>query len=353
MSETNQREITLKDLAAITRKWYRYLWSKWLLILIIGLTGGLLGAAYAIFSKPTYEGELTFVLSSNTRASSLASLAGQFGIDFGMSNDDVFSGDNIIELFKSKKIIKNAIFRPLATDSSETLADLIVDKSKMKEGWEKDERAKNLLPFPKSQTQLTPLQDSLVSELYDFIVKTYLTIEKIDTKLSFYRVAARTTDERISCYLSTNIADAASKFYIETKTKTAKENLAMLQHEADSLRYLLGSSIVSAGLESDKTFNLNPAYQVQRSGAQQSQFSVNVLATAYGEVVKNLEIAKITLQKETPLFQIIDTPRLPLKKESPALVIFVGFGGFVFGVLIIGWLTLVYIFKHNYSENPQ
>ena len=45
----------------------------------------------------------------------------------------------------------------------------------------------------------------------------------------------------------------------------------MLQNEADSLRRVLGGAITSAGSQTDHTFNLNPAYQVQRSGAQQSQ----------------------------------------------------------------------------------
>ena len=87
----------------------------------------------------------------------------------------------------------------------------------------------------------------------------------------------------------------------------------MLQNEADSLRRVLGGAITSAGSQTDLTFNLNPAYQVQRAGAQQSQASAAALGQAYGQVLQNLEIAKITLQRETPLYQIIDEPTLPLE----------------------------------------
>jgi uncharacterized protein involved in exopolysaccharide biosynthesis len=108
----------------------------------------------------------------------------------------------------------------------------------------------------------------------------------------------------------------------------------MLQHEADSLRNLLGIAITATASQADLTFNLNPAYQVQRSGSQKSQIQATVLGTAYGEVVKNLELAKITLQKQTPLYQVIDEPSLPLKMETKSKLIFLLAGGFFAGILI-------------------
>ena len=107
--------------------------------------------------------------------------------------------------------------------------------------------------------------------------------------------------------------DETANFYINTKTSIAKSNLSMLQKEADSLRRLIGGSITSNASEVDRTFNLNPALQVQRTNIQKGQVNTTVLSTAYSEVVKNLELAKINLQKETPLYQIIDVPEIPLK----------------------------------------
>ena len=114
----------------------------------------------------------------------------------------------------------------------------------------------------------------------------------------------------------------------------------MLQHEADSLRRVLGGAITSAGSQTDLTFNLNPAYQVQRSGAQQSQASASALGQAYGQVLQNLEIAKITLQRETPLYQIIDEPTLPLDMDKPGKLISLIVGGFLAGFLVCGYLVV-------------
>lgn len=65
-------------------------------------------------------------------------------------------------------------------------------------------------------------------------------------------------------------------------------------------------------------------------------------------MVKNLELAKVTLRKETPLIQIIDKPILPLKKERFGKVKGVIFGGFLGGFFIViffiikkGWRSLM------------
>lgn len=349
MTQPEQGEITLKDISQKVNKWFKYLWSKWLLILITGITGGAIGLGYAFFAKPEYTGSLTFVLSSNSSGGSLASLAGQFGFNLGMNNDDAFAGDNIMELFRSQKIIKSSLFRKVPGTNT-TLINLVAEKGQMPEGWQKYPSLKNVYPFPEDAGKLTPVQDSLVSEIHDYLLKENLLIERPDNKLSFYKVSTTSGDERISCYLTNFIVEEASKFYIETKTKSAKDNLAMLQHEADSLRTLLGGTITSTAAEVDKTFNLNPAYQVQRSGAQQGQFRATALATAYGEVVKNLEIAKITLQREAPLYQLIDTPKIPLKMEKPSKLISLIIGGLLAGFLLVMFLTAKYIFKISYGE---
>lgn len=320
MAEEKQEQVSLKELVLKIREWVIYLKKRWLTIFIVGAIGGLLGFFYAYLSRPKYVADLTFVLSTQSKTSTLSGLAGQFGIDLGSSNDDMFAGDNIIELFKSRKIIKGALFK-LLPDSSSTLINFILSNTNLKSSWENKQRIKNAIPFPNDAQQMTPVQDSLANEIYLFIKRQYLEVGKVDKKLSFYRITATSKNENISCFLTKYIVDEAADFYIKTKTKTARQNLSMLQHEADSLRVLLGEAIASTAIETDKTFNLNPAYQAQRSSAQQTQFKATVLGTAYGEVVKNLELAKISLQKEMPVYQIIDEPEFPLKAIKISKVI--------------------------------
>ena len=50
---------------------------------------------------------------------------------------------------------------------------------------------------------------------------------------------------------------------------------------------------------------------------------MTVLGTAYGELLKNLELAKYSLLKEIPYIQIIDIPHYPLDKKTYPWYIYV------------------------------
>jgi len=67
-------------------------------------------------------------------------------------------------------------------------------------------------------------------------------------------------------------------------------------------------------------------------------------------LVKNLEMAKLTLLKETPLFQIIDSPRFPLEKSvlRKAVTALVGlFLGFLISLFFLARKTNKQVVTHN------
>lgn len=338
--EINDNEISLKELFFKISSLVRFLFSKWLILLIAGIIGGAIGLLIAIYTKPTYTANLTFVLAAGSKSDNLSGIANQFGFDIGGSGgNDIFSGDNILTLFKSERMLKLVLFKkpPAGKDN---LANMIVREWKWDKSWMKKKRTSDQFPFPDDTAKLTLVQDSLLREVYNRILDNELTVNRTDKKLSVYEVSTKTTNEIFACYLTRYLMDETANFYIETKTSLARLNLTMIQREADSLRGLLGGAISSTATEVDRTFAANPALQVQRASAQKSQVQATVLAASYGEVVRNLEIAKINLQKEKPLYQIIDIPKIPLKimKASKLLYLIIG-GGFLF-FLVAAFLFL-------------
>jgi hypothetical protein len=93
--------------------------------------------------------------------------------------------------------------------------------------------------------------------------------------------------------------------------------------------------------------NLNPAFQTPTVGIQRKQTDITVLATAYGELLKNLELAKFNLLRETPLIQVIDTPLLPLENKKIGRLTGGIFFAFAFGVMAVCWFSLGFIIKQN------
>ena len=67
-------------------------------------------------------------------------------------------------------------------------------------------------------------------------------------------------------------------------------------------------------------------------GAQYSRQSNTAVLT---NLVVQLELAKITLRKETPLIQILDKPIFPLERIKIGKAKSAVIGGFVFGFLTI------------------
>ncbi len=206
---------------------------------------------------------------------------------------------------------------------------------------------KNLFPFPHDTAAMGPRQDSLLREIYLNITDRNLSIVRTDKKQSVYVLTTTSGNEIFSCYLTRFLMDETAQFYIDAKTSMALQNLRMIQRDADSIRGLLGGAISSTAYEAERTFNLNPALQAQKAPAQKSQVRATVLATAYGEVIKNLEIAKITLQKERPLYQIIDVPEIPLKVQKPSTIIFILIGGIAACIIILG---ILYIRKREFFQ---
>jgi capsular polysaccharide biosynthesis protein len=339
MKEDND-EITLKEAVSRVKQFVLSILTKWPKLLIAGVVGAVIALVVVSFTKPSYTAKLTFVLSSESKSGGLSSLASQFGLDLGgSSGNDVFAGDNILSLFKSEKMIGAVLFKNVPT-GNQSLINLIVKDWNWDKKWQKNERTANSFPFPADRERLSPVQDSLLREVCNRIVDDFLTVSRLDKKLTVYELTTKSANEVFACYLTKYLMDETAQFYIDTKTSVSKKNLQMLQREADSLRGLLGRSITNTAASVDRTFNLNSALQVERATTQKSQANATVVGTAYGEVVKNLEIAKITLQKETPLYQIIDEPELPLKAKSISKLLAIVIGFFV-GIFLSTAIILI------------
>ncbi|SFQ26386.1 Wzz/FepE/Etk N-terminal domain-containing protein [Parafilimonas terrae] len=341
----DKESVSFRDIINQIITTVKYLFSKWLLIGIIAIAGAAIGITYAITSTPTYSATLNFVLSSPTASSNgLMGLASQFGLNLGTDNNNVFSGDNIIALMQSRRMVQKALFlKP--ENASKPLLDIYIKNKNLDEVWQQNERTKGAYPYPDDPAKMTGIQDSLFKIIYNDIQENMLDVSKPDNSQSIYQITTTSPNDTLSYYLTKYLVDATSSFYIDTKTSVAKQNLDMLMKEADSLKIILGGTITSAASQTDLTFNLNPAYQVQRSPAQQSQVSASALGQAYGQVLQNLELAKIALQKETPLYQIIDEPTLPLSTDKPSKLISIIVGGFLGGFLACCYLIAAKAYK--------
>ncbi|MBK0384090.1 lipopolysaccharide biosynthesis protein [Pedobacter sp. SD-b] len=315
-------EISLKELILKLQDWWKYLWSKWLTILIAGLIGGALGLTYAFIKKPVYTAETTFVLEEGESGGGLgqyAGLASMVGIDLGGGGGGIFKGDNILELYKSRRMIQETL---LAKDTfngkQQSLIERYIEFNKLREEWEEKPLLKNI-SFD-NPDNFNRTQDSIIGKLVETINNGVLEVAKPDKKLSIIAVTVKSKDELFAKSFADNIVNKVNNFYVNTKTKKSNENVAILQNQADSVKRVLNASIGGVAAAVDANPNLNPALQTLRVNSQRKQVDVQASGAIYEEIVKNLEMAKITLRNDKPLIQVIDEPVFPLKESKPSFI---------------------------------
>jgi hypothetical protein len=320
-----------------------YLWSRKWKLLIFGMIGALMGIVYAWLNPITYTSRLTFVVeeSKGGGGSLLSGLAGQFGFDLGglSGTGGVLAGDNVEMLLKSHKMIKNTLLTPFDIKNKLSIADEYARTTKLTQSWENKYNDGKPIRFPINSNSYTRLQDSLLQVIINRIIEKELGVDKPDKKLSFFEATVTMHSEKVAQLFTTRLINQAARFYIETKTKRQRNNVDRLQARADSIATLLNQKTYSASAANKIMLDINPAYPTANVGIELKQRDKMILQTIYAEIVKNLEISRTMLIQETPTFQVVDEPELPLKKNRTGYLISIIYGGLFAG--LIGALFLL------------
>jgi hypothetical protein len=334
-------EITIKELLEKAKEWYFYLLSQWKIILLAGILGATLGFTYSIFKKPIYTATLSFALEDEKSAGgglgSALGLASSLGLDLGSSGGGAFSGANLTELFKSRSMVEQTLIQPVLNGNDTiSLAEMYIRTQEWRKDWQENPKLK-AIQFPPltKRKYFTREHDSIMGKMYEDLSKTSLTVAQKDKKISIISIDVKSENEGFAKAFSETLAKQVSDFYVDTKSKKARMNMAILQHQTDSIRAELNGAITGVAVANDNTFMLNPALNVNRAPSAKRQVDVQANTAILTELVKQTELAKVTLRKETPLIQVIDRPILPLPKDKLGKVKGVIFGLFLSTFIII------------------
>ncbi len=334
---------TFEELIVIFLRTIKYILSKWFFIGIISISCGLLGIFAAWIATPNYVAVSTFVAETggNDKLGGYGSIAAQFGIDLGQSGGGAFEGESLLDVFKSRNIVVKTLLSPSEDkDSSRLLIEDYLDNRNMRKGWEMKPELKKIDFTDKSFYRQ---KDSVLTKVYESIIKSKLKVEKKDKKLNLMTLEMNDKNEIFSKRFTELLLANTVNFYTEYKTKKAKQNVDILQYNADSLKSILLGSIKEVATLND--LNLNPVRQIVRVRTQEKGVNLSVSQALFTEILKQLEIAKITLRKEMPLVQIIDNPILPLKKTNLGR-----FAGGIIGGSLGLILSIIYFLVRRWAK---
>ena len=339
MNEQND-EISLKELLEKAKEWFDYLLSQCKIIVLAGIVGAVLGLSYSFIKKPKYTATLSFALEDEKSGGlgGALGLASSFGIDLGGSGGGAFSASNLTELFKSRAMVEKTLLSAVTVENKKiSLAEMYIQNKGWRVKWNDKPKLAAIQFLPEAKrNDFNRVQDSILGVIYTDLSKAALSVAQKDKKISIISIDVVSENELFSKYFCEALVNEVSDFYVETKSKKARENMLILERQTDSIRRELNGAISGVAVANDNTFGLNPAMNVRRVPSARRQVDVQANTAILTELVKQSELAKVTLRKETPLIQVIDQPILPLNKEK--------FGkakGIILGGVLAGLLTAI------------
>ena len=305
---------SLKFYLSVLYDWFFYLWSNKKIIIIMGLFGSILGFTYSYINKPIYISKLSFALEedSGSALTGALALAGSFGLDIGREGaSGAFSGTNILDLISSRSVIEKALLKPDPTNLDNPLITryLNIGNNKLLKG-------KNTITFSINEdiNSMGVEKDSITGIIYNSLIMGDLNVEQENPKSSIMTITVKSKDQIFAREFAISLSNTVSELYVQTKSSKERKNLLIIEKQVDSVRNELNNSILNTAIENDKNFALNPALNINRIDFLKNQVDLQANTAILTELVKNLEIARASLRRKTPLIQVLDYPKIPLPK---------------------------------------
>jgi hypothetical protein len=329
----DKKTIVLGDVIESVKRFLGYLRSQFVLIALCGLVGLVLPLIYRAFQKPAYAASTTFILEEKSAGGGgLAGIASQVGLDLGSlgSGSSLFTGDNILDIIKSRVIIEKVLLTPISGNSGKTLADLYVEFSGLGER----------LPAPISFASLgahSVYQDSVLYVMYEQIAKKNVSVDRLNKKGSIFKIVTVSQNQVFSKNFAERLLKETTTYYVNVKTSSALANVQRLQARGDSLLRVLNAKSYNAA--SFQILDPNVAYKSMSVPAEVSSRDKSIVFSIYAEVTKNLEMSRIALVSQTPVIQLLDVPKYPLMDDRKSYL-FLGLVGFIAGIFAAIFLCL-------------
>jgi hypothetical protein len=330
----DKKTIVLGDVIESIKRFIGYLRSQIILISLCAVVGLALPLIYRAMQKPAYAASTTFILEEKSAAGGgLAGIASQVGLDLGSlsgGGSSVFSGDNILDIIKSRVIIEKVLLTPISGNSGKTLADLYVEFSGMGER----------LPAPVSFASLgahSVYQDSVLYVMYDQIAKKMVSVDRLNKKGTIFKIVTVSQNQVFSKNFAERLLKETTSYYVNVKTSNAAANVKRLQARGDSLLRVLNAK--SYNTASFQILDPNVAFKSMSVPAEVSSRDKSIVFSIYAEVTKNLEMSRIALVSQTPVIQLLDVPKYPLMDDRKSYL-FLGLVGFIAGIFAAIFLCL-------------
>ena len=342
------------------------------LIAITALLFAVLGALFSLTINNEYEATVKMVPESADSKSGggmagglggLSSLAGLAGINIGgatgtdaiqpaMYPNIVASIPFLQELINAKiynpKIKKWQVLREYLKEHQSNAPIKLYDSEKLEE-----ERAKKEL----SDADLKDLNvPKTVGQTIDFInidlkeaqilkkLTSYIKVE-VDKKTMFLTITCTLQNPVIAANLTSLVQSQLTRYIVNYRTEKVRKEMEFLTSRQAEARKRYDQALFTYSNYKDQ--NRNRFLNVAKTQEKKLQYEVDLAFNLYSSLTSQLSEAQIRVQKETPIFKVLEPAQVPLSRSSPKRSL-ITIGAMFIGIFVS--LIIVFFKSVNLKE---
>ena len=330
--DTNKEiEINLQDIIQFFRSNIRRMiaWS-------IGF--GILGGIYAFTAQKEFESKAVVLpeITSNSalgKMGGLGALAGLAGIDISqMSSTEAIRPDLYPSVTQSLPFALYLLQQKVYVSASKKTLTLQEYFDSLNESWLSKLSGSKETPKPKldpkqySQAlELNTKQEALVKEIQQRVITGF------DRKTGIITINTKMPDPVVAATTARLSVEYLKEYVTNYRTDKARKQLSFLQKQVNEAKARYQNSEAAlAGYRDRNSFLVTNSAKVAE---QRLQSEFMLAQNVYNGLVQQYEQAKIRVEEETPVFKMLEPPKIPLKKSEPKrmtiVLIYLIFGGFV------------------------
>ena len=335
-----------EDIISINFKtFFSILKKEWLIVAIITTLFAALSLVYGFSLKNefTAEGRILPEIQSKgaSKLGGLSSLAGLAGINLdNLSSSEAIRPDLYPDIVASTPFYLYLLKQKVTTKENKTISF----EAYLKENFEQKNWLSNFFSADSSSMiaiaalkdstllVLTKKQDATIENLKKRIGASY------DKKSGVISISAKMPDPVAASSVARLTMNYITEYVGKYRTEKARQDLFFLQERVNDARgRFYGQQAKKAQYTDQAKYIALQTADLQR---ERIDADYKVSTSVYNNLLAQLEQAKIKVQEETPVFQVLEPPKVPLKKSEPhrsiilAIAMFLGFIVSVIFVLI-------------------
>ena len=291
-------------------------------IIYISLLFGFIGIYIALSSPLKFNSSTVFITQNenSSATSSLSGVASLVGINLSSANGSEITSSMYPLVAESPKFKRLLLETIIDKKSNLTLKSFIIDKYKLK--------------GEKTQSNSSIYVSELEEDCFEFIsLMVQVTVNKKD---GFVTISTTMPIPEYAATLAINAQEILQKIIIENKIESARQNLKFTENQLSQKKLEFDELQSKLSYFKDSNLNLVNSLIINEQGKLEAEFEIiNAVVT---ELSKQVEQAKLQVNKDTPVFSTIKEAVIPNKRSSPKrtqIVIISGLIGFLISITYV------------------